>query len=143
MAQAVADEVGDGDHEDAVLLGHLHEVGHAGHGAVVVHDLADDSARRQAGEAGQVDRRLGLAGPLEHAAGAALEREDMPGLHEVVRAALGVDRDLDRVRAVVRRDAGGDPFARLDGHREGGLERRFVLGRHQVEAQFVTALGRQ
>ena len=56
-------------------------------------------------QARQVDRRLGLAGPLEHAAGAALEREHVARLDEVAGAAGGVDRDLDRVGAVVRGDA--------------------------------------
>ena len=46
--------------------------------------------------------------------GAALQREHVPGLHEVARAAVRVDRDLDRVRAVVRGDAGRDALARLD-----------------------------
>ena len=67
----------------------------------------------------------------------------MAGLHEVPRPALGVDRDLDRVRAVVRGDAGRDAVARLDRDRERRFERRLVLGRHQVEAELVAALGRQ
>ena len=54
-----------------------------------------------------------------------------------------VDRDLDRVRAVVRRDAGRDAVARLDRDRERRLQGRLVLRRHQLEAELVAALGRQ
>ena len=54
-----------------------------------------------------------------------------------------VDGDLDRVRAVVRRDAGRDALAGLDRDRERRLQRRLVLGRHQLEAELVAALGRQ
>ena len=53
---------------------------------------------------------------------------------------FGVDRDLDRVGAVVGRDPGADPAGRLDRDREGGLQRRLVLRRHQVEAELAAAL---
>ena len=58
-------------------------------------------------------------------------------------ARAGVDRDLDRVGAVVGGDAGADPAGGLDRDREGGLQRRLVLGRHQVEAEPLAALGGQ
>ena len=80
------------------------EVGDAGHRPVLVHDLADHAGRIEAGEAGEVDGRLGLAGALEHAAGLGLQREDVAGLDQVARRGLGVDRDLDRAGAV----GGGD-----------------------------------
>ena len=54
-----------------------HQVGDAGHRAVVVGDLADDPGRDQAREAGEVDRRLGVAGALQHAAGLGPQREDV------------------------------------------------------------------
>ena len=79
----------------------------------------------------------------QHAAGLGLQREHVPGLHEVARRALGVDGHLDRVRAVGGRDARRDALAGLDRDRERRLEGRLVLGRHQVEAQLVAALGRE
>ena len=122
VAAAVGDQVGDRDHLQAVPRAVLGQVRHARHRAVVVHHLADHAGRVQPGEPREVDRRLGLAGALEHAAGRGLEREHVAGLDEVARRALGVDRDLDRVRAVVRGDPGGDALARLDRDRERGLE---------------------
>ena len=139
----VGDQVGDRDHLELVPGAVRLEVGHARHRAVVVHHLADHAARVEAGQPGEVHRGLRLAGALEHPAGLRLQREDVPRLDEVARAAARVDRDLDRVRAVVRRDPGGDALARLDGDRERRLEGRLVLGRHQVEAELVAAVGRQ
>ena len=139
----VGDQVGDRDHLQVVLAAVALEVGDAGHRAVVVHDLADHAGRVQTGQSREVDGRLGLAGALEHAARLGLQREDVAGLDQVARRGLGVDGDLDRAGAVGGRDAGGDPVARLDRDRERGLERRLVLGRHQVEAELVAALGGQ
>ena len=138
---AVGDQVGDRDHLQPVALAVGRQVRDARHRAVVVHDLADHAGRVQAGQAGEVDGRLGLPDALEHAAGLGLEREHVAGLDELARARLRVDRDLDRAGAVGGGDAGADAGARLDRDRERGLERRLVLGRHQVEPELVAALG--
>src|SRR3712207_7312825 len=53
----------------------------------------------------------------------------VPGLDEVLGPRRRVDRDLDRVRAVVGGDPGADALPRLDRDRERGLEGRLVLGR--------------
>ena len=84
-AAAVGDQVGDRDHLQAVALAVGDEVGDAGHGAVVVHHLADHAGRGQAGEAGEVDSRLGVAGALEHAAVFGLQREDVARLDDESR----------------------------------------------------------
>ena len=57
---AVGDQIRDRDHLEAVALAVRLEVAHSRHRAVVVHDLADHPGRDQAGEPGEVDRRLGL-----------------------------------------------------------------------------------
>ncbi len=82
----VLDQVGDGDDLQAVPLAELDEVGHPGHRAVLVHDLADDARGGEPREACEVDGGLGLAGALEHAARACPQREDVARLDEVVRA---------------------------------------------------------
>ena len=66
-----------------------------------------------------------------------------PGWTMSLGLRVRVHRHLDRVRAVVRRDAGRHSLGGLDRDRERGVERRLVLGRHQVEAELVAALGRQ
>ena len=136
----VGDQVGDGDHLQAVLLAVRDQVGDAGHRPVVVHHLADHAGRGEAGEAGEVDAGLGVAGPLQHAAVFGPQREHVAGDDDVARPRLGVDRDLDRVGAVVGRDPGADAAGGLDRDREGGLQRRLVLRRHQVEAEPFAAL---
>jgi hypothetical protein len=55
---------------------------HAGDRAVVVHELAEDAARVEAREDGQVDRRLGVAGTLEHPTWPGPERENVSGARE-------------------------------------------------------------
>src|SRR5687767_8585421 len=64
----VADEVGDGDHHQAVLPAELRELGHARHRAVLVHDFAEDGGRVEAGDPREVDRRLRLPRSLQDAA---------------------------------------------------------------------------
>ena len=58
-----------------VKLAELDEVGNAGHGAVFVHDLADDAGGDEAGHAGEVDGGFGLAGADQDAAFAGAEGE--------------------------------------------------------------------
>ncbi len=143
MAAAVGDQVRDRDHLQPVALAVGRQVGHARHRPVVVHDLADHAGRDQPGEPGEVDAGLGLPDALQHAAGLGLEREHVAGLDELPRARVGIDRHLDRARPVGGRDPGADAGASLDRDRERGLEGRLVLGRHQVEAELVAALGGQ
>ena len=136
----VLDQVGDGDHLQAVPLAVPDEIGDPGHRPVVVHDLADHAGRNQAGEPGEVDRRLGLAGAVEDAPRPGAKREDVTWLHEVVRAGRRVDGDLDRARAVVRRDSGRDALTRFDGDRERGAQRRLVPLRHLAQVELLAAL---
>ena len=79
VAAAVLDQVGDRDHLEAVELAVADQVLDPRHRAVLVHDLADDAGRREAREPRQVDRRLGLARALEHAAGRARSGKTWPG----------------------------------------------------------------
>ena len=51
--------------------------------AVVAHDFADDAGGGEAGEAGQVNGGLGLAGADEDPAAACAEREDVARTDEV------------------------------------------------------------
>src|SRR2546430_10793413 len=64
-------------------------------------------------------------------------------MDEVARASAGVDRDLDRVRSIVRRDPGRDALARLDRVHEGGAVAALVAGRGRREAELLAALRRQ
>jgi hypothetical protein len=124
----------------AVLGADLQQVRNARHGAVVVHDLADHGGRGQAREGGEVDRRLGLAGALEHAALPGAQGKDMAGAQQVLGAGRRVDGGQDGGGAVGGRDAGGGLAARLDRDREGGAERGGVVLDHQGELQLLAAV---
>src|SRR5450759_4394433 len=143
VAAPVLDEVGDGDDLEAVLLGVRDEIGHAGHRAVVVHDLADDGRGVQAGEAREVDAGLRLPRALEHAAGARHEGEHVSRLHERLGPGLWIDGHLDGVCAVGGGDACGDALARLDRDGERRLQARLVVGRHRRQIQLRAALRRE
>ena len=107
------------------------------------HDLADHARRVQPGEAGDVDRRLGMAGADEHAAVARDQREDVARRDDMLGALAGVDRDRDRAGAVGGGDAGGDALARLDRGGEGGFEAGAVGAAHRLQAELVDPLAGQ
>jgi hypothetical protein len=72
------------------------QVRNAGHRPVLVHDLADDAGRVEAGEPREIDRGLGLTAALEHATRARAQGEHVARLDEILRPLAGVDRHLDR-----------------------------------------------
>ena len=113
------------------------------HVAVVVHDLADDACRIESGEAGDIDGSLGVAGADQHTAVLGDQREDVARRYHVAIILGRIDGDGDGMRAVVRRDAGRNPFARLDRYGKGSRMARAVRARHQLEMQLLGALGRQ
>jgi hypothetical protein len=136
-AAAEADQVGDRHDEQPVAAREGHQVGHARHRAVLVHDLADHGHRTGAGEARQVDGALGLARAAQHAARHRAQREDVARAHEVLGPALRIGGDLDRARAVGGRDAGGHAGARLDRHGEGRAQARLVALDLQRQVELV------
>ncbi len=140
VAEAVADELGDGEDLHAVLLAEGDEVGDAGHFAVVAHDFADDAGGIEAGHAGEIDGGFCLAGADEDAAAAGAEGEDVAGAGEVGGGGIWRDGGLDGVGAVGGGDSGGDAFAGFNGLSEGGAEAGGVVLRHGEEAEEVGAL---
>ena len=137
---AIADQIGDRDHQQLVLLRELRERRHARHGAVVVHDFADHAGRRQPGDARQVDGRLGLSGAHQHAAVARAQREHVAGPREVGRLGLRIDRRAHRGGAIGRGDAGAGAALGFDRHAERGFEPRRVLLDHQRDLELVEPL---
>ena len=91
--------------------------------------------RVEAGHAGDVDGRLGVAGADQHAAVLGHQREDVARRDDVVHALGRVDGDGDGVGPVVGGDAGGDALAGLDGDGEGGAVAGLVVAGHRRQAQ--------
>jgi hypothetical protein len=66
---AVANEIGNRNHLEAVEAAEFQELSGAGHRPIGIHDFANHAARRQTGEARQVNRSFGLAGPYYDSTG--------------------------------------------------------------------------
>ena len=113
----------------------------ARHGSVVVHDFADHAALAQTGQPRQIHGRFGLPGAHQHAAFAGPQGKDMAGTNQIARLAGGIDRHADGVRAVGRRNAGGDAFGRFNGFAKRGAEARVVARRHGRQLQRVANFG--
>ena len=132
---AVADQVLDRDHRQAVLVGELAQLGPALHRAVVVDDLDEHAGGGQPGQAGQVDRRLGVAAADQHAALAVAQREDVPGTGQLPRLGRRVGQRARGVGAVGRADAGADAVAGVHRDRVGRAQLVLVVRGHQRDLE--------
>ena len=65
------------------------ELRDAGHGAVFVHDFADDGGGVQPGDAREIDAGFGLTGADEYAAVAGAQRKDVAGTSQILRRVFG------------------------------------------------------
>ena len=140
VGHAIADHFGDGDHLHVVLAAKLRELRHPRHGAVVVHDLADNAGRNHAGQARQIDGSLSLSSANQHSAFAGAQRENVSGTRQVVGTGRGIDGDADGLGSIIGRNSGADAILGVDGFGERGAEIRGVLGRHLSQPQIFQAL---
>ena len=85
--QPVLDQIGDRADLQLVALRELHEIVAARHRAVVVQDLDDHGRGLEAGEPREIAAGLRMASAREHAARLRHQRENVPGLTQVARAA--------------------------------------------------------
>ncbi len=139
---AMRDQIGDGAEFEIMPLRESHQIRQPGHGAVIVHDLADDAGGDKAGKAGDVHRCLGMAGADQGTAIARHQREDMARGDDIPAVEFRIDGDRYGAGAVRRRDAGGDTLARLDGDREGGFVPGAVrLAHHRQPKPFTARFG--
>ena len=140
--KAVADDVVDRGYLDVKLFGKFFQVRHAGHGAVFLHDLADDGCGLQAGKLGKIHGSFCLAGALKHAAGTGCQREDMAGGHQVLGPCVVGHGSQDGGCPVSSADTGSHTVARLDGDGKVGVVHGVVALRHGSELQLFAQLGR-
>ena len=144
LLQPIGDEVADRADLEAVGAREIHQIVEPRHRPVVAHDLADDRARVEAGEARDVDRRLGMAGADEDSAGLGHQREDVSRGDELVRPMCRIDRNGDRASAVGGADSRRNALLCLDRDREGGLVAASVVVDHRLQAERVrTFLGQR
>ena len=140
----VPDEVPDRDDRKAMVGCEPLQLGPARHSLLVLrHDLAQQSRGVTACEAGEVNRRLGVAGPLQDTAGPVPQRQDVSWSGEVVRLGVRADECLDGGRPIAGGDAGRGAVAVVDGHRERGALGLGVLRDHEGQLELVEALGHE
>src|SRR5207245_599587 len=120
VLHAVADEVRHGEDFQIVVLAEFREWRHPAHGAVFIHDFADDARGAEPRDAREVHGSFGLAGADEHTAVAGAQRKDMARAGEILRLGLWIDGRKNGGGAVGGADTGGDAIARVDGFAEGG-----------------------
>ncbi len=140
---AVLDQVGNGADFQAVFDGEPLQVGQPGHAAVVVHDLADHGGGRAAGHGGEVAAGFSVTRAHQHAAVYCLQRENVAGLHQIVRPCARGDGSLHRARAVRRRNAGAHTLRRLYRYRECRAFFVAVARHHGRQLQVFAVLARQ
>jgi hypothetical protein len=140
---AVFDQAGDGADLQAMLGCEQLQVGQAGHGAVVLHDLADHGGWRTAGHGGQVATGLGMAGAHQHTTVNSLQRKDMARLDQVRRLCVYCHRRLHGAGPVRGRDTGGHALGGFDGDRERGAFLVAVAGHHGWQLQALAGLACQ
>ena len=141
--ETITDQVGDAADLQSVRGGEYFQLRTPRHGAVVGEDFDEHAGRFETGELREIARRFGVAGAREHAAGLRGQRENVAGLDQIARFRIGADGGLNRARAVVRGNAGGDAFGRFDRHGEIGVVARTVVADHRRQAQLFAALARQ
>ena len=136
---AIMDQVGNRADFQIVFAGEFEQIGQARHAAVILHDLADDRGRRQAGQRGQVAAGFGMACAHQHAALLRFQRKNMARLHDIKRLCRLGHGDLDRLGAVGGGNTGGDALGRLDRDGEVGAEGGAVAARHHRQIERIAA----
>ena len=141
LTAAVLDDLRDGAGFECVLFLVITEVADAGHGAVFIHDFAEDGGSRESGHAGEVDAGFGVTGATEDAVLDGLKGKDVTGLDEGLWAGCVVGEKLDCLAAVGCGDAGGDVFGGINGDGEGGAVPFAVAAGHGGEIECFDPLG--
>ncbi len=143
IGKPICDQVGDRAHLQPMLAREHFQLRATRHAAVRVEHFHQHTGRFQSGQHRQIAGRFGVAGTGQHATGLGDQREDMPGLAQILWPGIRADCGAHGVRAVVGRNAGGHPFGRFDADSEVGLELRGVVAHHRRQTQLRAALAGQ
>jgi hypothetical protein len=141
-AAPVGDQLTDLDLDQTVLGAEPGQLRRPGHLTVGAGDLADHRGRSQPGQAHQVDRGLGVAGPPQHPALPVGEGEHVSRLAEVGVRAAGIGQRGDRPGPVRGRDPGGRPVPDVDADVEGGLPGIGRIRHHRRYPELIEAIPR-
>src|ERR1700679_579290 len=84
--KTVANQFCNGKHFQTMLTAELDQVGHARHGAIILHDLADHAGGRESSHSGKVHRGLRLARAYENPSLTRPEWKHVSRAREVMRS---------------------------------------------------------
>ena len=101
-----------------MLFAELAQLGHTGHGAVYVHDFADNACRLESGKTSEVNGSFGLTCADKASAFACANGEDVAWAGEVFGPAIVADRGEDGGGAVACGDTGGSALGCVNGDGE-------------------------
>ena len=136
---AIVDQIRNGANLEIVQLGESLQIFTAGHGAIVVHDLADHSGRLTPCQCRQITGRLGMACPAENAARIRHQRKDMTRLNQIRSLCAPGNGGLNRAGTIRGGNAGGHAFSGLDREGELGPETGMIAVNHQRQTELLTA----
>ena len=141
---AVFDDLSDGTGLQTVFFLVVAQIADPSHGAVFVHDLAEDSSWAEPGHPGEIDRRFGVSRAPKDTIVCSLQRKDMPGLHERIRPGGLVGEEADGKGAIGGGDPSGDSFRGIDCDGEGGAVTLAIAPGHggKVEGFYAGASDR-
>ena len=128
LVAPVLDQVRNAQYFNFMPRGELFELGHARHGAVLVHDFADDAGRLESREPREIDRRLRMPAARQHAALERAQGLQPPRPDQVARLGAVGNRHRYRARAIVGRHAGTHAFPGIDRCRKRGAELALIAG---------------
>jgi hypothetical protein len=142
MLGTVADEIGDGANLESMPVGELLQFRQARHGAVFIHNLANDARGFQSRHAREIHAGLGVSGARQHTAALRHQWKDMPRLYDIARYGIAFDCRLDGACAVGSGNAGGNALRRFDGNGEIGRTPVMRVADHERQVQLTaTFLG--
>ena len=139
LAETVGYEVLDGDNLQLVLMGEDLQLGHAGHGAIVVHDLHECASRVEACQFTEVDGGFGMSAATQHTVLLGIEGVDMAWTTEGLGCRRRVGEGTDGGGTVVGRYACGAPLQLIDSDGKGGAQHRGVVLHLTGQVELLTA----
>ena len=136
---AMRDQIGNGAKLQPMMLRKSHQIRHARHGAVIIHDLTNHTGGIEPRQPREIHRRFRMPRTHKRATFPRHQRKDMAGRDDMFPPHFRIDRNRDSARTVSRRNARGHAVTRFNGNSEGGLMPRAIRLRHQRQAQLIHA----
>src|SRR5579884_222035 len=143
LLQAVSNEIADGPDLQSMHAREFHEVVEPRHRTIFAHDLADDAAWIEPGEARHVHCGLRVTGAYKDATRLGDKRKDMAGRDDRFTSMRRVYGNRDRASPVCSTNARRNPILRLNRHGKSRLVAASVCSSHRLKTELVGTLFRQ